>query len=620
MHFELLRHTWQAAVRSVLWYRNLATTVFLCAILLLLILNLLSLGLFIDQLFLRLLPGRDPVTAGSGLLVYYFLIDLAMRAILQRVPGLEIRPYLPLPVPRLRLIHHLLVRSALSLFNFLPLLVLAPFALKIILPQHGSVPALAWLFAAWGLIMSASFLHVFLDRQHLAKPHRVLAVGVFFLLCLAADRLKVVSLADISSAFFQLILTHPGATVLPWGMVALLYFFNVNTLRRHLYLDQLPASGARPRRMAGSLAWLERRGEIGCFLALELKLLWRHKRARSSFSLVLITAAIMPLFYPTIKDQLEFYPLPSEPPASLVAVPVSSAEERLVTFRVISNPAQAKSHVYLTGDHVRLGKWQPAFLPLQQQPDSTWSRAVAFEAGATVRYIFTLGSWENEAGMGGGPEPEVHSFVVRGDTTLTHAHPRWKTPHRLIPVDVMIIYMGLLVTGIAMLIYGQFVFSWESGFFDLLLSRPLQLLQYLRAKFVLLLAFTVPLFLLSLLLGFYSKQLLWLNSALFLYNLGVNAVVLLAWATFSRKRLDLNASIFSTQGKGSSQFIVILPTLIVPILLYLPFALAHHADLGFVFLASLGGLGLLFQSVALRGIARLFLRQKYQMAAGFREL
>ncbi len=110
-----------------------------------------------------------------------------------------------------------------------------------------------------------------------------------------------------------------------------------------------------------------------------------------------------------------------------------------------------------------------------------------------------------------------------------------------------------------------------------------------------------------------------MNSALFVYNIGVNSFAILAWATFSRKRMDLNASIFSTQGKGSSQFMMILPMLILPILLYLPFSLMGHPDLGFVFLAGLGVMGLLLSSTALRGVRKLFARQKYKMAVGFRQ-
>ncbi len=132
MIYELIQHIWKATVGSILWYRNLATNIFFGVILLLLILNLLSIGLFIDLILQEVFPNVDPIRSFNGILFYYFLIDLILRAFLQRTPGLEIRPYLHLPIHRTRIIHFLLLRSTLSFFNFLPLLVLVPFAIKII--------------------------------------------------------------------------------------------------------------------------------------------------------------------------------------------------------------------------------------------------------------------------------------------------------------------------------------------------------------------------------------------------------------------------------------------------------------------------------------------------------
>ncbi len=68
--------------------------------------------------------------------------------------------------------------------------------------------------------------------------------------------------------------------------------------------------------------------------------------------------------------------------------------------------------------------------------------------------------------------------------------------------------MGLLFTGILMLIYGQFIFAWESNYIDLLLSRPMRLRDYLNAKLLLVLASGLVLFLVSLPVAFFSFELL----------------------------------------------------------------------------------------------------------------
>jgi hypothetical protein len=83
--------------------------------------------------------------------------------------------------------------------------------------------------------------------------------------------------------------------------------------------------------------------------------------------------------------------------------------------------------------------------------------------------------------------------------------------------------------------------------------------------------------------------------------------------------MDLNASIFATQGKGASHFLTIVPTIILPVVLYLPFALSGYGNTGFIFMAGLGVLGLFFHRQLLAFSLRQLKRQKYNIAAGFRQ-
>ena len=68
---------------------------------------------------------------------------------------------------------------------------------------------------------------------------------------------------------------------------------------------------------------------------------------------------------------------------------------------------------------------------------------------------------------------------------------------------------------------------------------------------------------------------------MFLYNIGVNTFVVFYIATFNRKRVDLNASLMSTQGKGSGQYLTIVPTFLLPIVIYFLFLLFGRFGLFF---------------------------------------
>ncbi len=619
MSHSLIFHLWKGTTRSLLWYRSLVANIFVGIVLFLVAINLLGIGLCIDHIFKYFFPEADAVRLFNSIVLYYFFLDLVLRLFFQKTPGMVVQPYLHLPVARGQIVHFLLVRSAFSFFNILSLLIFVPFALKLVQPAHSWLATLIWMGAIFSLMLSASFLHFYLEKLQLVQPQRVLLFLIVGMALLALDRLQFFSLSTLSENIFQYLLAHPFAIIFPLLLLAGLYRLNFNFLIKQLYLERLGAAKIPNRSVLGSLSYLGRFGAIGDFLALEFKLLLRNKRPRSNLTVIFATVIIVPLFYFSIAEEFKVYPSPKQAPTAVVAVPASATHDCLVTFRVIPGAIPPNAHVYLTGNHAHLGNWRPAYLPLMQQPDSSWSRAVAMARGTKLRYIFTLGSWQNESGKADGKTPEVQTLEVANDTTVIHTYPLWKTPRRAIMVEVMIIYMGILATGFFTLVYGQFVFSWESNYFDWLLSRPLHWHQYLTAKFVILLASGVAFYLLNIPLALISRDILWLNTALFLYNLGVNTFVLLAWATFARKRMDLSASSISFQGMGGSHFGIILPIMIVPIFIYLPFALAGHPQLGFIFMALLGVAGLLLYKPLLALVLKVFNRQKYKMAIGFRQ-
>jgi hypothetical protein len=179
--------------------------------------------------------------------------------------------------------------------------------------------------------------------------------------------------------------------------------------------------------------------------------------------------------------------------------------------------------------------------------------------------------------------------------------------------------MGVLFTGFLMILYGQFLFAWESSYFDLVISRPVSMRHYIQAKWILLLFFALVSLVLYSPMTMWQRSLLPVHLALFSYNIGINAPLLLMWATMSRKRFDLNASIYSTQGKSASIFTTIVPTLLLPILAYLFVGSIWNVMVAQRVLAGLGLIGLLCSPVFLTWAHRLFEWQKYKMATGFRQ-
>ena len=176
------------------------------------------------------------------------------------------------------------------------------------------------------------------------------------------------------------------------------------------------------------------------------------------------------------------------------------------------------------------------------------------------------------------------------------------------------IFWGLFLTIGFVLNYGQFMFGWESLYFDGHLARPVHFRHLLWAK-LLLMQISCPvlaLVCLPLLLVF-APELLVTYSVFLLYNIGFSTACMLFFATMNRKRLYISpSSFFNQQGTSLHHLLAIIPLLALPVILMLA------TDWGPASLAVGGLLCWALSPVWIRLLAHRLQKCKYRMAAGFR--
>jgi len=486
----LITHQWKESFRSTLWRRNLVTNLFLGFILFIMILNFLGLGFFIDKIISEVAPDSDPVELFSSFLLYYFAIDLIMRYFLGKVPGLAVQPYLHLPINKSGIIHFLLSKSLLSLFNYLPLFIVTPFTFKVISANYNPSLAWFWLITFFIIILCNNFLHLYIKKQLFNKPISVGIFGIIFIIVAVIDHFNFLTLSKLSSVIFMSFLKFPVYSLIPFGILILLYFMNYNFLKSHIYLEELGTKKSKEVGRSTKYAFLNRYGELGELLTLELKLIFRNKRTRSTLYLV--------------------------------------------------------SPILLMG------------------------------------------------------------FLFYGSE-------RYKT------MEEMLIYMGALFIGLFMANYGQFIFSWEGSYFDTVLSEKFNLYLYLKVKFIIMVVSCIFHYLLLLPYVFFSTNILFLNTSLLFFNIGVSSFILLFIGTFNRKKIKIDVNATSMDSKGGSQFLVVFLLVLIPIFVYLPFKFSGEPNLGIIAIGLIGLAGLIFHKYLLEGIVKQFKKQKYQMAAGLRQ-
>lgn len=186
--------------------------------------------------------------------------------------------------------------------------------------------------------------------------------------------------------------------------------------------------------------------------------------------------------------------------------------------------------------------------------------------------------------------------------------------------DVVLLFVGIFMTGGMMLNYANYAFGYESNYFDGLLTKNIDFNQYILVKFYIAVLISTLCFILTIPYVFYGFKILLVNAAMYLYNIGVLSFVLLYFATFNKKRIDLSrGGAFNYQGFGAMNWLAIFPAFLLPLLIYLPFRMSGHPYMGIAFTGFLGILGLFFTKSFIRLITKSFHRRKYIMAGSFRE-
>lgn len=187
--------------------------------------------------------------------------------------------------------------------------------------------------------------------------------------------------------------------------------------------------------------------------------------------------------------------------------------------------------------------------------------------------------------------------------------------------DAMLIFIAIFVTGIGMILFGQWIINWEGSYFDFLMTRDIDTRSYIRANYLLLMSLCIGSFILTTPYFLFGKEIAINHIVAFLYNAGVNIHVYLFGATYNSKRLELSkGSAMNMQGVTYKNFIVVIPLLAVPMGLVGIFSLFSAQHIALLILATIGLAGIIFRKQLLEITEKQFLNRKYILCEGFRKI
>ncbi|PWS27726.1 hypothetical protein DHW03_09105 [Pedobacter yonginense] len=447
-------------------------------------------GFSMPFLLPKIFPNQDVIKSFNGLILYYFAFEFIMRLQLQELPTMSIIPYLHLKIKKRQIISFLNIKALFSAFNLWPFFLFLPFIFMRIAGAYGAFATIMYIISIFSIALFNNYLVLYIKRKTITN---VLYTGIGLLIVAgfaALEYFKIISIMAASNFVFNTIAQHPYLGLIFTIAAFLVFKLNSNFLARNLYTEEL--SSKQEKKVSTDYAFLNRFGKVGELAALELKLILRHKRSRSSVILGFFFLLYGFLFYKT--------------------------------------PA-------IDGD--KFGQ---------------------------------------------------------------------------------MMFGAIFMTGVSIIIYGQFMFAWQSSHFDGLLSAKINFKDFIRAKFLLFTIASTIITVLASFYGFLSPKLLLLQLAAYLYNIGFGTVVVLYLATLNHKRLDITkAASFNYQGTSATQFILIFPYALVPILLYVPFGMLNMPYWGLVVVGLFGLIMLLLRGFWVNFITKKFEKQRYKIAEGFRE-
>lgn len=182
------------------------------------------------------------------------------------------------------------------------------------------------------------------------------------------------------------------------------------------------------------------------------------------------------------------------------------------------------------------------------------------------------------------------------------------------------VFAGIFITGIFMINFGQFVPSWDASYYQLIMAQNIPMRQYLASKMGLITVSVIILAILSTPYVYFGRNILFLNIACALYNIGVNIPLLLYAGSFNKKRIDLDKSPFMNyQGTGASQWLVGLPLLAIPIFLFWVSNKFINYEAAIGVIAILGIIGLILRPTLLTFLTQRYRSRKYVMIEGFKQ-
>lgn len=229
----------------------------------------------------------DPLVTVNRFLIYYLLMDLIVRLFFQKIPVMNIRPLLVLPIKKNTIVNFALGKTAVSFFNTLHASFFVPFSIVLLIEGYDTIGVILWHISIICLLYINNFLNILLNN----KDNLFVVFLVIVLVLGGCQYYHFFDVTKYVAPFFDSIYNTKWIFIAPVLALIAIYYFTFNYFKKDLYLD---AGLSNKEEIANTehLTWLNQFGVLGTFLKNDIKLIKRNKRSKTT-----VFMSILFLFY-----------------------------------------------------------------------------------------------------------------------------------------------------------------------------------------------------------------------------------------------------------------------------------------------------------------------------------
>jgi hypothetical protein len=286
MFKHFIRLQWKSFVRSASFKTEIWFKILMALGALYFILVFLSLG--VGSYFIIEKAGLgDPLRVVNRFLIYYLVFDLYLRYMLQKMPVMNIRPLLYLPLKKSEIVRYSLGKTLLSFFNVSHAFFFIPFSVVLLIKGYPAGSVIGWHLACFAIIFANNFLNILINNVD-----RVFYPLIVVLTLLgAAQYYGWFDITQYTAPIFDLFYDQPWTALFPFVLLVVAAAGAFRYFKARMYLD----GGLQVKRSVGrteDYTWLNRFGNMGTFLKNDIKLIKRNKRSRTT-----VLVSVLFLFY-----------------------------------------------------------------------------------------------------------------------------------------------------------------------------------------------------------------------------------------------------------------------------------------------------------------------------------